>query len=66
LQYDYLFNNGAIPPGFDDSMDEEGSGGEGAISLDELGVPKPKLNKKARKDKESQYYRLKPPPKNMI
>jgi hypothetical protein len=61
-----LFNNGPIPAGFNDSMDDEGSAVEGEISLDDLGVSKPKTGKKGKKEKESQYYRLKPPPKNMI
>jgi hypothetical protein len=39
-----------------------------AISLNETveANQEPKPKKKGRKEKESQYYRLKPPPKNMI
>ena len=53
FQYDYLFNNGTIPAGFDEDMDDEVSGGEGENSLDEQGVSKPKTAKKVRKEKES-------------
>ncbi len=56
--YDYLFNNGRLP--------EDGSSSEEEVDLDPKGKPKKKTPIEKKKEKTSQYYRLKPPPNNMI
>jgi hypothetical protein len=56
--YDYLFNNGHLP--------EDGSSSEEDNDPNAKGKPKKKTAIEKKREKTSQYYRLKPPPNSMI
>ena len=52
--YDYLFNNGSLPDGHTSSDEEEPRKKKAKTAIDK------------KREKTSQYYRLKPPPHGMI